>query len=144
MGPTAAYFQALAERLRRVRVCCGDWARVCGPTPTEKQGLTGVFLDPPYGAKRTISLYAEDSTRICVDVRDWAVANGGNPALRIAMCGYDGDFDMPNDWAIVEWKAHGGYGSEAANGRGRDNAARERIWFSPHCLGVNQQVLDFA
>ena len=28
-----AHLHALAERLRRVRVCCGDWRRVCGPTP---------------------------------------------------------------------------------------------------------------
>lgn len=42
-------------------------------------------------------------------------------------------------WECVAWKARGGYGSQAANG---DNAnpERERIWFSPHCLGVSQPM----
>ncbi len=42
---------ALADRLRRVRVCCGDWSRVVTPSCTWKLGggqLTGVLLDPPY------------------------------------------------------------------------------------------------
>ena len=42
------YMEELADRLRRVRVCCGDWSRICGPSPTIKLGTTGVFLDPPY------------------------------------------------------------------------------------------------
>lgn len=40
---------------------------------------------------------------------------------------------MPESWECVAWKAHGGYGS-LGEGRGRLNAGRERIWFSPHCL----------
>jgi len=34
----------------------------------------------------------------------------------------------------VPRKSHGGYGLQGKNGNGRKNAARERIWFSPHCL----------
>jgi DNA adenine methylase len=41
------YFEALAARLRRVRVCCGDWMRILGPSATTKIGTTAVFLDPP-------------------------------------------------------------------------------------------------
>ena len=52
---------------------------------------------------------------------------------RIALCGYDGEHKMPLRWASVAWKANGGYGNQAS-GRGRANARRERIWFSPHCL----------
>ena len=66
-------------------------------------------------------------------VRAWAIENGPNPDLRIALCGYEGEHRMPDDWTVYEWKAAGGYGSQG-EGRGRDNAARERIWFSPHCL----------
>lgn len=40
---------------------------------------------------------------------------------------------MPDTWECVAWKANGGYGS-LGNGRGRENAGRERVWFSPHCL----------
>lgn len=131
------WFQALADRLRDVRVCCGDWSRVCGPTPTVKQGLTGVLLDPPYGddTGRQDDLYAEDSNSVAEDVRAWAIANGGDHRLRIALCGYDTEHAMPAGWTAVGWKARGGYGSQGG-GAGRTNAARETIWFSPHCLRV--------
>lgn len=51
MKPTEGVYEwmrALACRLRLTRVCSGDWSRVCGPTVAIKQGLTAVFLDPPY------------------------------------------------------------------------------------------------
>jgi len=131
------WFAALADRLRHVRVCCGDWTRVCGPTPTVKQGITGMVLDPPYGdaAGRQDDLYREDSGTVAADVRRWALAHGDDPRLRIALCGYDGEHTMPADWTVVGWKARGGYGSQW-DGRGRANAAQETIWFSQHCLRV--------
>jgi hypothetical protein len=143
--PFLGYLYGLAERLRRVRVCCGDWTRVLGPTPTEKLGLTGVFLDPPYGhAERQDDLYAEDHD-VAADVREWAIANGDNPLLRIALCGYDGEHMMPDTWEAVAWKAPGGYGSQG-NGTGRANAEREMVWFSPACRKVDRprQAAMFA
>ena len=128
------YMRELAERLRSVRVCCGDWSRILGPSVTFKHGITGVFLDPPYAAEagRTADLYAVDSGEVANDVRRWAIENGGNPELRIALCGYEGEHAMPESWECVAWKARGGYGSQGT-GSGRENAGRERIWFSPHC-----------
>jgi len=136
-GDLHEYLALLATRLRRVRVCCGDWSRVCGPTPTIRRGLTGVFLDPPYTAEanRKPSLYAKDDLTIGHAVRDWAVEHGSNSLMRIALCGYEGEYELPGDWDCVAWKARGGYGSQGGAGcNGRANAARERIWFSPHCL----------
>jgi hypothetical protein len=132
-----AYMTGLAERLRRVRVCCGDWSRICGPTPTVKQGTTGVFLDPPYGdaAGRQDDLYASDSGSVAASVREWALEWGTDPRMRIALCGYAGEHDMPDAWECITWKARGGYGSQG-DGVGRENAGRERIWFSPHCLNA--------
>lgn len=132
------YLFSLAERLRRVRVCCGDWTRVLGPTPTEKLGLTGIFLDPPYAdtAGRDADLYAVDSLTIAHDMREWAIANGDNPMLRIALCGYEGEHTMPDSWECVAWKTRGGYSSQ--NSKGNDNSHKERIWFSPHCLKVDR------
>jgi DNA adenine methylase len=132
-----AYMEALADRMRYVRVCCGDWARICGPSPTFKNGLTGVFLDPPYSADtgRDMGCYSIDDGGVANDVRIWALENGDNPLLRIALCGYESEHQMPSSWECVPWKAHGGYGSQG-NGNGRANSRRERIWFSPHCLGV--------
>ena len=54
--------------------------------------------------------------------------------MRIALCGYEGEHEMPSTWETVEWKANGGYGNQAGE---NNNAARERIWFSPHCLRPN-------
>jgi hypothetical protein len=135
-------FDALQARLRSVRVCCGDWSRVCGPTPTFHNGLTGVLLDPPYAdtADRDASLYREDSLSVAHDVRKWAIENGDNPLMRIALCGYEGEHDMPPSWECVAWKAKGGYGGQSKD-HDNPNAKRERIWFSPHCLGATQRSL---
>lgn len=133
------WMQTLSARLRRVRVACGDWSRVCGPSPTVKLGLTAVFLDPPYSdaAGRSSDLYAVDSLDVAHECREWAIASGGNPLLRIALCGYDGEYAMPNGWKAYRWKAHGGFGSQG-NGTGRENAHREIVWFSPHCLAPDR------
>jgi hypothetical protein len=137
-----AYFQSLSSRLDRVRVCCGEWDRVLGPSVTERHGITGVFLDPPYGdeADRASDLYANDSGTVAASVRDWAVANGDNPMLRIALCGYEGEHDMPPTWECVAWKARGGYSSQ--NGEGNDNPKRERIWFSPACIKADLDLFS--
>lgn len=135
------YFRALAERLRRVRVCCGDWTRILGPTPTFKHGTTAVFLDPPYGhGERQSDLYAVESD-VAPAVLAWARENGDNPLLRIAYCSY-GEEPCPPGWTRVHWKAVGGYGNQG-NGRGRHNAHREAIDFSPACLtpAVSQMAL---
>ncbi len=131
----------LAVRLRDVRVCCGDWQRILGPTPTTKLGTTAVFLDPPYAVEDRTAVYTEESFDVAHDVRAWCAENGHNPDLRIALCGYEEHDDLAaNGWTAVGWKAHGGYGSQSDN-RGRENATREVIWFSPHCLGGEQQSL---
>ena len=131
------YLRTLAARLRRVRVCCGDWKRVLTPSVTTYIGTTGVFLDPPYSQELRERCYSEDHD-ISADVRDWAVANGDNPDMRIALCGYEGEHAMPDTWDCMAWKAHGGY---SRSERGKANRARERIWFSPNCLKPNQKDL---
>jgi hypothetical protein len=133
--PCSNWFAALAERLRRVRVCCGDWSRVMGPSVTTVHGLTAVFLDPPYSANagRCESIYKEESLDVACDVYAWCMEHGDDPLLRICLAGYEGEHAMPDDWECVAWKTKGGYGSHG-NGNGRANQHRERLWFSPHCL----------
>lgn len=135
------WLAALSDRLRYVRVCCGDWSRVLTPSVTHRlsgdRTACGVLLDPPYAveAGRDAQIYAEDAPTMSAAVREWAIANGSNPDLRIALCGYEGEHDdIPNDWECVTWKANGGYGNQKGDTRGKRNALRERIWFSPHCL----------
>lgn len=140
----------LADRLRRVRVCCGDWKRVTGPAVTHKIGLTGVFLDPPYdtrvigaglgreGFAPSGKLYEEHDNETSLLVRSWAIENGDNPLLRIAVCGYEGEHEFPETWEKIAWKANGGFSNQGSNGA--VNATRERIWFSPHCRRPNERL----
>jgi hypothetical protein len=137
-----AYMQALAARLRTVRVCCGDWSRVLTPSVTTHNGITGILLDPPYSHDiRDSNIYSNDQD--CgAAVREWAIANGDNPMLRIALCGYSdsafAEHDMPPGWEVYRWKAQGGMGNQG-EGRGSDNSALETIWFSPACLRPSKQ-----
>ncbi len=135
----------LADRLRRVRVCCGDWTRVCGPAPTTHNGLTAVFLDPPYQIAGRDAVYDNHdahpdgaNSAVFYRVVDWARAHGDDPLLRIAVCGYDEPGLFPATWERLRWKAVGGYGSQAG-GPGRANAHRETVWFSPDCLRPPEQ-----
>jgi hypothetical protein len=130
-----SWFLALQQRLRRVRVCCGDWTRVLGPAVTTCIGTTAVFLDPPYSVEDRADVYNHESRDVSHAVCEWALAHGSDPGLRIALCGYAGEHAMPASWECVAWKSSGGYGSQGT-GAGRDNAGRERVWFSPGCLSA--------
>ena len=136
-----AWFQSLSDRISRVRVCSGDWSRICGPSVTFKHCVTAVFLDPPYAAKRTANIYRCDSNSVAHKVREWAVENGKRDDMMIALCGYDGEHDMPDNWAVWAWKANGGLGSQST-AHDNPNARKERIWFSPACLNPAQMELS--
>jgi DNA adenine methylase len=131
-------FGALAERLRGVRICCGDWTRVLGRSTLgidTPHGMTpcGVLLDAPYAHdERERRLYREDDPALSAAVRAWALENGDNPALRIALCGWDTEHGafMPTNWTSVAWKSNSSAWS----------AGKERIWFSPHCLPIDVQA----
>ena len=43
-------------------------------------------------------------------------------------------------WDVVEWKNGGGY-NNLGDG---ENRYRERIWFSPACVGLRQEVLPLS
>lgn len=170
------WFNRLRDRLRPVRVCCGDWIRVCDSySVTTRLGLTGVFLDPPYAhdlgrfhgwvrhlqgegpppgdatgkASRNKNLYANDRTqdvdRLVADVHMYCRERGTDPLMRLALAGYAGEHEALEGigWSVVEWKGRGGYANQGEN-RGL-NDARERIWFSPHCLrpgnGISQMEM---
>lgn len=122
----------LADRLRYVRVCCGDWSRVCGPTPTIQNGLTAVFLDPPYSDQSRDNVYSEDSYSLAPEIEEWCKEWQNDPLMRIALCGYEDEYDLPG-WDCIAWKAHGGYGNRSTQ-HDNPNARKERVWFSPHCL----------
>lgn len=144
--PCLDWFLALQTRLRRVRVACGDWTRVLGDSVLGKGKNVGgrrpcaVFLDPPYSHElRGANIYSEDDAAISGKVREWALKHGDDPDLRIALCGYLGEHEMPKTWTEHAWKAARGYAGEK-----NENRKLERIWFSPHCLPIDGQRELFA
>jgi hypothetical protein len=148
------WFGRLRDRLRTVRVCCGDWIRVCdSPSTTTRLGTTGIFLDPPYRthledgkSNRAKELYASDRDQDVGALVDRVIAycleRGGDPDMRLAVCCYEGEgYEVLADsgWTVESWKASGGYGNQS--GQVNENAARERIWFSPNCRQPAQRGL---
>jgi len=136
------FLQDLSNRLRYVRVCCGNWDRVLGTASKGTLGITAVFLDPPYGNERDSHLYAVDDTKLFTKVRDWAIEHGNNPKLRIALCGYVTEIDMPDGWAHVMWKSSG-YNTQArGETKAKKNIIKECIWFSPYCVKPRMGLLE--
>ena len=125
------WMRALCERLRYVRVTCGDWTRVLGPSVTWKHGLTGVVLDPPYShSERTKDLYSVEAD-IAPAVQAWCLANGDNPLLRIVLCGYEGEYTCrAGGWCP-------GRRRRATVGRTTTaittTRTARRLWLSPQC-----------
>ena len=122
------YLQALAYRLERVRICCGDWKRVI-KSPTvlfAKQKMVGLFLDPPYSVSPDMYAVCKDVT---AEVREWCKAAGDNPNVKIALCGFEADGHdelLNHGWQKIEGKAGGsGYNKNKADHK------RERIYLSP-------------
>jgi len=137
------WFTALAARLRNVRVCSGGWERVVSESVTTRHGLTGLFLDPPYGDEiEQTRVYATDSGTVSADVRAWCIENGNNSLLRIALCGYEGhDVLLDYGWTAHAWRTPGGYGG-GRGGTGDANRHKERIYFSPACIAEDGGLFD--
>jgi len=134
-----AWFRKLSERLRYVRVVCGDWQRICGGDWQANTGMCGLFFDPPYAIADRDSVYgATDSATVAHDVRTWCLERGSRPDHRIVLAGYEEHAELTDHgWTVETWSTMGGYGKIARNGkvtRGQDNRHRERLYLSPHCL----------
>ena len=135
------WFGKLHERLRDVRVTCGDWQRVLKDSVTTRHGLTAVFLDPPY-AKGDMDYGAGGMGLGIADaVREWCAANGNDPKLRIVLCGHAGEHDalLEHGWHLRTWKAGGGYAKSA---EANANRLSETLWCSPHCVPVRGSAFN--
>jgi hypothetical protein len=65
----------------------------------------------------------------------WAIEHGEDPDNRIALCGYEGEYDMPSTWKVYSHSGTRSYPSGKDKQEGNvENRHKERIWFSPHCL----------
>ena len=129
------WFQALADRLKRVIVLNRDWrsavtSSVLADTPSgpgEKINRC-IFLDPPYRTeKRSDTLYSSDidgtSDDSAVQAYEWAVQHGEK--YRIAYCSHEGDFQVPVGWDVM---------TQAFKGvRTNRDKSQDCIMFSPAC-----------
>lgn len=158
------WMKRLQDRLRNVRVLCGDWSRCCNsPSTMTRLGTVGVFLDPPYchdldrmhqwvrhleghgeapegkgkATNRDKNLYASDTgdmDRLVADVHVWCKKWGQHSDVRIVLAGFDGEH---NALEKLGWEVKAWKASGYANrtAAGQQNNTRERLWMSPHCVG---------
>jgi hypothetical protein len=84
------------------------------------------LIDPPY--RKNAKMYADGADAFDYDALIKRCNELGEMEnVRVALCGYSDDYDMPDDWRIEEWaETQGGV---------------ETIWFSPGCK--NPKVSDF-
>jgi hypothetical protein len=129
------WFGKLHERLRDVRVTCGDWSRVVKDSVTTRHGLTGLFLDPPYTLGAMDYAVGGVGGDLAREVQAWCAANGNNPLLRIVLCGHTGEHDtlLNHGWHTRTWTARKGY---ALTDEAVANSAGETLWCSPACVPV--------
>ena len=135
------WFGKLHDRMRDVRVTCGDWSRVVKDSVTTRHGLTGLFLDPPYTLGAMDYAAGGVGGDLATEVRNWCAANGNNPLLRIVLCGHQGEHDalLAHGWETRTWTARKGY---ALTDEARENSAGETIWCSPHCVPERGVMAD--
>ena len=122
------YVATLSERLRSVQVFWNDFEVVAGKGKQPEFGVVGILLDPPYPRHLRDYEYDTDGADVWHRAARWAIANGDNPKLRIAVCGYndaESDALFSHSWTRFVWRRSG-------IGQHKD---RECIWFSPHCGG---------
>ena len=150
---------SVAERLQHIRVLCGDWRRAVTKSACEGwgDGDVGVFLDPPYGeGSMEYAGGGNGDASIAADVWAWAVSTWRepeqsgrrrDPRVRIVVAGYEDGRAVPDGWQTVAWDAANridgqaaGYGNQVADGAGRANARRERLWCSPACIDPARQM----
>ena len=129
------WLSKLGERLRDVRVACGDWKRVLTDSVTVRHGTTAVFLDPPYTKGAMDYAAGGVGGDLASDVRRWCAENGHRKGLRIVLCGHAGEHDelLSHGWGIRKWNARRGY---ALRSEAVENRTSETLWVSPACVGA--------
>ncbi len=141
----SAWLDALAARLRDVRVTCGNWTKVLGDAALiasahSAHHRVGVYFDPPYSEGNQQYAAGGTGTSLSADVSAWCVEHDSDERLRIVLSGYDGEHNAleARGWSVVAWKTKGGYSSQGGKNA---NQKRERLWLSPHCLRADHGPL---
>lgn len=131
------WFVRLSDRLRDVRVTCGDWLRVAdSESVTTRHGMTAIFLDPPYSKGNMDYAAGGVGTDLPLQVQEWCAEHGRDKDLRIVICGHAGEHSALEaiGWTAHEWKSGGGY---ARTDEAVENRKSETVWASPACIASN-------
>ena len=141
-------FTRIGRRLANCIILNQDWEKALNPTIlcttksySDKLKI-GVFLDPPYGVgsagERQERLYAYDTVTLIQKVQNKAIELSEDPRIRIAVCGFDTDYESwPDGWEMVPWKRRGGMEKSGKT----DIARQEVIWFSPSCIKPKNEAV---
>jgi DNA adenine methylase len=140
MNDTSFSIGKLSERLRNVRVVCGDFTRILGGDWQDGHWKNvGLFFDPPDDRILDKRLYKNYEPDISERVEKWCLKRGHRKNHSIIVAGYDTEYSGLVDagWTTHAWKANGGYSN-----RNGDNANRHRetLFISPHCAKPEKQL----
>ena len=111
-------FDKLSKRIQHLRILCRDYRDllVDAEVKVPKGHTVAVLCDPPY--KKPGKKYA-NGTFDYAPLLKRCVELGRHKNIRIALCGYVGDYNMPEDWKVDPcFKTAGGH---------------ETVWYSPGC-----------
>lgn len=134
-----AYFKELSERLRFVKIACSDYRALMKDVLIIQDKITGYFLDPPYNNKlRDEGVYVYDSVNTD-EIREWCIKHGEMKNVRIILCGYESEYEMPDNWKVVPWVAGRCYARSNPT-KNKNNRFKERLWISPHCKKKEVQI----
>jgi len=136
------WLRVLSERLRFVIIVCNDFSEVLEGHPSVFDGNSiGIFFDPPYGINdRKDDIYMVDDKDAPKRVKDFCIEFGNNPLYHIVIAGYEEYEGLLNyGWRVFKWKANGGFSGLSGSSltRGKVNASRETLYFSPHCRDIS-------
>ena len=71
-----------------------------------------ILLDPPYPNVKD-RLYDHHDRKLLARCREFALAFA-SPSLKVALCGYEGDLEMPDDWEELPWGSQTGKGGSVS------------------------------
>ena len=126
---------ALAQRLIKVYVTCGDWKRVVKSSIITEKEKIAVFLDPPYkldASDYDKRVYNDNDQGIHEQVIEFCQKHHDSKNVRIALCGYKDSYDVLG-WEKYQWIANGGFANMSKK-KENMNRKLETVWFSPSCL----------
>ena len=103
--------------LKDVTIFYGDWTHLANAAVTTSgdSRSNAILLDPPYPNVKD-RLYDHHDRKLLARCREFALAFAST-SLKVALCGYEGDLAMPDDWEELPWGSQTGRGGASGSAR---------------------------